>query len=487
MSSKHQWPKTGSKARFRATKSPGARTAAVLEPLVIAASVLALGQQANAQAAQASTNAPSAATAGCVLSSNAPARFGFLPPKPAWLTDLGVTAKESYDDNIAGVSGEGMKEKSSWITTVTPTLGVNFAPLLGSTSPFQALALGYAPETDIYHNAPEETFTAHRLAQTIKATEGDFSVNLENGFNYIDGSDPAPTYAGLDSNRSAYATGLERERRKQMQDRGKIAIQYDQPKWFVRAAASTIYYDLMTKYSAASGYQNYASRYDANGGLDFGYKLTDQFALTLGYRYGHQYQQQLPTSVNSAHQSATSDYQRALLGIEGKPWHWLTISYQGGPDFRNYEGDSATHQTPVNDFNPITYYGEGNATATLTEKDSLSLRYKQWRWVSSTGKLPLTESLYELGYKRKLMSRLAFDLTGRIQSSDYNCGNVSSSKRDDYLYSVATGLTYTVNQNLSFNLSYALDLGRNQQDNVSDGGYREYDHQLVSLGMTFKL
>jgi hypothetical protein len=175
-----------------------------------------------------------------------------------------------------------------------------------------------------------------------------------------------------------------------------------------------------------------------------------------------------------------------LLGLEGSPWKWLNLSVQAGPDFRSYEPDSATHETPVSDFNPITYYGEANATATLTANDKVTLRYKQWRWVSSTGKLPMFESLYELGYKHKFCDQLAWDLTGRINSSDYNCGNVSSSKRDDYLYSVATGVTYAPTRNLSFTVAYTLELGRNAQDQTVDAGYREYDLNLVSIGTTIK-
>lgn len=461
--------------------SSSRRGTAQLLSAVACASAVALAQRIQAQTVQsAATNAPSAA-AGKSL----PA-FSFLPQKPAWLIDLSVGVKESYDDNLYGVSGLLVRQTSSWVTTISPVLGFDFAPLLGAEAPIKTLALGYSPEVDLFHEQPGDDYTAHRLAQTVKAGAGDFSVSLENGFNYIDGSEVAPTYTGLDSNRSVYATGLARERLKQIQDRSKVAIQFDQPHWFLRPTASLLLYDLMTDLRTTSGYQDYASRSDVNGGLDFGYKITPGMALTLGYRYGHQYQEQFSAVIDPTHMSSPSDYQRVLLGLEGSPWKWLTLSFQGGPDFRNYEGDSATHTTPVGDFNPITYYGEGSATATITAKDKITLRYKQWRWVSSTGKLPLTESLYELGYKRKLTDQLSWDLTGRIQSSDYNCGDASSSKRDDYLYTVATGLTFTVNRNLSFNVAYSLDLARNAQDNLVNAGYREYDRNLVSMGATLK-
>jgi len=465
---------------------PGAKNPLQCLPLLLCASPLMLCQQAGAQATQPSASTTnSASTAAASVSTNAAASC--LPEKPAWLTDVSLGLKETYDNNIFGVSGFGAGEKGSWITTISPSLGFNFAPLLGEQTPFQTLALGYTPEFNIYHDAPTESYNAQRLSQSIKASSDPFSFSLDNAFTYIDGSSTAPTYAGLDSNRSAYATAFPRERRQQIQDRSKVVLQYDQPHWFVRPTASLLYYDLMTDQRNIAGYQNYADRYDVNGGVDFGYKITPKLAVTLGYRYGHQYQEQFASNIDSTHTSSPSDYHRALIGLEGSPWTWLTFAYQGGPDFRSYETDSATHVTPVSDFNPITYYGEGSATATLTDKDRLSLRYKQWRWVSSTGKLPLTDSLYELSYKRKLVNPLTFDLTGRIQSSDYNCGDASTSKRDDYVYSVSTGLTWVVNPHFNMNLTYTLDLGRNQQDNVDAGDYREYDHQMISFGLQFKL
>jgi hypothetical protein len=446
-----------------------------LESAMICASLLAMVTGASAQTAQ-SASASSASTQ--------PA-FSFFPEKPDWLTDLGVSAKESYDDNIYGVSGKVAAEKHSWISTVAPTLGVNLAPLFGDASVVKALALGYSPEVNIFHNAPSENYTAHRFAQTLKAQAGDFSVNLENGLNYIDGNDKAPVYSGDDSQRSAYATAMPRERREQIQDRSKISIQYDQPQWFARLAGSLLSYDLLTDLSTQTGYQNYASRYDVNGGVDFGYKVTSDFAVTLGYRYGHQYQQTFPEAIDDHQWSATSDYQRVLLGVEGSPWKWLTLSAQAGPDFRSYDSSA-----PVLDDNTTTYYGEASATANISDNDKLSLRYKQWRWVSSTGKVPYNDSLYELGYKRKLTSQLAWDLTGRIQSSDYSPGNAgATSVRNDYLYTLATGLTFAVNRNLSFNASYSLDLARNSEQSgtyAADYPYREYNRNLASLSTTFK-
>ena len=71
----------------------------------------------------------------------------------------------------------------------------------------------------------------------------------------------------------------------------------------------------------------------------------------------------------------------------------VDMKIQAGPDFRNYENDSAGHVTPVKDLNMTKYYGEALATATITEKDSLTFKYKYWQWLAGTGKVPYADGL----------------------------------------------------------------------------------------------
>ena len=46
------------------------------------------------------------------------------------MTELSLELKESYDDNLLGVSGDGMPKSYSWITTITPRIGLDLAPLI---------------------------------------------------------------------------------------------------------------------------------------------------------------------------------------------------------------------------------------------------------------------------------------------------------------------------------------------------------------------
>ena len=413
--------------------------------------------------------------------------------KPAWLSDASVSVKEAYDDNIYLVSGLGAAERSSWILTVTPKIGVNFIPLLGQPQgPWQTLSLSYAPDYVSFAGASTESFTAHRVTAALKAKSGPITAALDNGFVFIDGDATAPVYSTTlhDDQRSAYATAAPRERRRQLQDRAKVSLQYDAKQWFARAVGNLILYDLMSDLSSAAGYQNYADRFDVNGGADVGYKILPKVALTLGYRYGREYQQQFPTAIDKTHTSATSNYQRVLVGVEGKLADWITVSLQLGPDYRRYPATTTVHTTPMANRHPRQFYAEGSVSIVASKVDTIDLKGKQWVWVSSTGKIPYVESTYDLAYKHKFDAHLALDLGLRYGQSNYTIGTGTSALRNDRLYAGSCGVTYAFTAQFSAAVAYAVDLGRNGQDNLSaisvNPDWREFDHHLVSGSVAYK-
>ena len=429
--------------------------------------------------------------------------------KPAWLTDLSFAAKEAYDDNVLGVAGKtpGLSPHGSLITTISPKLGVNFAPLLGKQNILQTVSFNYTPDFTFFHNAPAESYNAHRIGDSIKGKVGDFSFLLDNAFLFNDGNSVAPTYAWsqtgpaidqADKFRNNYAHTMARERRKQIQDRATVTLQYGLHDFFVRPTASLLYYDMMTDLHNNSvapykGYQDYPDRADVNGGLDLGYKVTSDLAFTAGYRYGHQYQAAFPNAIDSAtvhgqQMQSSSDYNRFLLGVEGQSWKWLNVRLLGGPDLRSYNSAA-----PVNDYHPVKYYGEAALTATLTPSQTVTFAYKQWQWVSSTGKIPALDSTYNLNYHWNATKQLGFDLGGRVLNIDYTSGNATTgsapSLRNDIEYTVSAGVSYAFTKHFSASLAYAYDFGRNLQDNLAANlfaNYREFDHQTVSLAAQYK-
>lgn len=433
-----------------------------------------------------------------VLSQAAPAAPEQTSPTnqmPAWLTDVSLTAKESYDDNVfmSGVpqalvpaGTTTLKDRSSFITTASPRIGLDLAALPALNGDVKTLSLVYAPDFVRYHSLPSENYDAHKFLTTVKAAGGPISVTLDNTITFVDASKTAPAYPG--SLLNAWATISAYPRREQLQDRSKFSIQYDLGDWFIRPNATAAYYAMMTDIkdtSAAgtpSGYQNYATRYDVNGGADLGYRFSSTMAVTLGYRYGSQGQEQYWFTKDSS----PSDYQRVLLGLEGKPCDWLSVQIQGGPDFRDYAPDTATHITPVNDHHPVKYYGEATIAAKLSPNDTLTVKYRQFQFVSCLGKVPYFDSSYDLSYSRKLTSQLSLDLGGKVLSADYTSGNLSTCRRDDWDFALSAGAKFAFNRHFSASLSYSADLGRNELDGVANPGTRDFDRQLVSLAAQFK-
>ncbi len=451
---------------------------------------------------------------GAVASdTNAPS---LLPPKPKWLTEASLSVRESFDNNIfmSGVSAShlpaaytlpdggvaALKDQESWITTLAPKVGFDFAPLLGTSGMLKALTLGYAPEFVTFHDAQTESYDVHRLAAGIKLKRGDFSLTADNLFTYVDGSDTGPSYPGRTnaptSYYSSFVNSTVRERREQTQDRANLVLLYDQPAWFVRGAGTLLNYNQLTRQLPAgtitnNGYLSHPDRNDANVGADFGYKLATNFAVTIGYRIGAQRQEKLPAAIDKYGQTASSDYQRLLLGFEGKPAKWLTARVQAGPDFRSY-----TAAAPVRHEDPVTFYGEGLLEARASSSDTFTLKYKQWRWMSSTGKVPDDETQFDLSYVRKLSDQLSLSLGARAARADYHCGlsysktkytpeNAITNPRDDWDYTGTAGLRYAFTPNISADLGYMLELGRNADGDVIDGT-RNFNRQVASLGVTLK-
>ena len=132
--------------------------------------------------------------------------------KPSWLTDVSLSVKESYDDNIylAGADSKylpssytvppgsvaALKDKSSYVITVTPKIGVNFAPLIADTRNLQVLSLAYAPEIGRFQNASAENYVAHSFPAAVKGNWDAFSVRADNTFNYVSGSSYSPNLSG---------------------------------------------------------------------------------------------------------------------------------------------------------------------------------------------------------------------------------------------------------------------------------------------------
>jgi hypothetical protein len=432
---------------------------------------------------------------------NSPGFTGFS--RPAWLTDLSFGVKASYDDNIYRVSGIGMPTEGSAVEVYSLKLGFDLSSILAADpGTIQTFSIIYQPDEAVYNEAPAEDYTAHRANVTLRGKSGDLSFGFEDAFLYNDGSKLAETYAlnqlgGAAANqndkyRNSLAHAPARERRNQYQDRYNTFVQFDTQYVFFRAASYLNYihmntYLFNTSLAPYKGYQDYPSRYDVNVGGDLGFKLAPGWALTLGYRDGYQYQQQFSASINSDQHYSSNHYQRLLFGVEGKV-SWLTLKLVAGPDFRDFNPN-----TPITDLHTTRYFGEASATASFAGNQSITLNYRDYIFVSSTGLVPFEEYTYGLVYHWSATKQLGFDLGARLFQHNYTLGNdlagSAPSLRDDYEYEGSVGVTYALTTHLTASLGYTYDKGWNGIDDLAANyapGYRNFEDGVVTAGFQYR-
>ena len=422
--------------------------------------------------------------------------------KPVWLTDLSLADRESFDDNVLVVSGLGLPIKSSWVNTLSFKAGVDLRSLIGSPD-IQTLSLVYQPDRAWYAQASSENYTAHRVGLTFKGKVDAFTVSVDNAFLYNDGNKYAATYAlnqlagalanQNDKYRNNYTHGIPRERRAQSQDRSTVTVQYDVAALFVRPIANLTLYKLDTYLFNTSsapykGYQDYINRYDVNAGADFGYRLSKDLSVTVGYRDGYQSQAQFALAINSDQHFSSNHYQRVLLGLEGKLATWLSVKLSIGPDYRSFNASA-----PVANQNSTHLYGDASATATISKDQTLAFTFKQWVFVSSTGLVPYTDSAYSLVYHRSLTKQLGVDLGAKFSEANYSLGNdyagSAPSLRDDVDYQGNATIAYAITPHLSATYTYTYDQGRNVLNGLAASlqpNYRNFSHTVNAVGLAYK-
>jgi len=159
-----------------------------------------------------------------------------------------------------------------------------------------------------------------------------------------------------------------------------------------------------------------------------------------------------------------------------------------GPEFRDYN-----HNTPISDLTTTRYYAEAAVSAALAPDKSLNFSYKTWLFVASTGLAPYVDTSYSLTYHWSVSKQLGIDLGGKIQEANYTLGNdVAGSApalRDDFDYGAVVTIAYAFTPHLSASLAYNYDEGRNGYDNLPanlQAAYREFEHNVVTLGVQYK-
>src|SRR5208282_3832476 len=201
-----------------------------------------------------------------------------------------------------------------------------------------------------------------------------------NTFTYIDGNRYGPIFGRINPGSSQDVPAIGgiplRDRRAAFIYRGGFKLTYSIGDFFIRPVLSAYVHDFRTVQEqeppapSHEYYENYVSRQDVNGGVDFGYDAGKKTYLVLGYRYGRQDQGKL-LGVNSPYDSS---YNRILLGVEGSPASWIKLALLGGPEIRDWAS-----ATPVGfDRNRIDWWVDGTVTVIPDKNDTVTFLYRRF-------------------------------------------------------------------------------------------------------------
>ena len=385
------------------------------------------------------------------------------PRKSEWRTTVSVTVAEWFDSNVFLQDVGNLAHKQSMVTSVAPFLGTVWEP-----APEFHMAVNYSPNLVRYASDSSEDHTDHRGNLNFGGQIGDATYEVLNSATWIDGSRKDLTFTGPGGAPAIGGIPI-RDRRQALNLNESFKLQYPIGNWFVRPVACWYMNDYKTDYSAAPGYENYASRDDINGGVDIGYKVYEKTYAVVGYRAGHQDQAALPGSPLEY----SNDYNRFVFGGEGSPFPWLKFALLAGPEIHYYGSDVCAGFY----HNQSQLYVDFSATVTLGKADSLVLSAKRYTRPGYTGRSMLTECLCDAGWKHKFTDALTASLGFTAYLADY-----FPTVRNDDIYTPAVGLTYQFNKHFCAELRYTYDVA-NSEVPATDG--REFQRQIAMLNLRY--
>ena len=405
----------------------------------------------------------------------APDAWGVTPP--AWLASS-AAVREGSDSSIYGVSDNlaghpDIANVSSSFTTLSASLTLD---LLAASEgrkdgAFKTLTLAYAADYTEYRAASREDNLRNTLTLEATGGAGPWSFSVDNPLLYVDGSREDAFFNFY--NNLGY--GVVRERRNQVQERNRSFLRYDAPNWFARAVDSATYYNLLVDehnpIGAYKGYANWVNRNDANTGLDLGYKVTPEFSLTAGWRIGEQ------TQAHYYYSLVADDctYNRALLGFEGQPFHWLQAQFSAGPDFRRYS--DAAHLGLSGDRHTWLFL-KGQLKAAFTPSDALNASARVWHFVSSAGVSSIQETELSLAYQHVFSKRLSASAGLAALGHRYDAPTV----RNDWTSSVPINATYALAKGLSLSADFMATSGRSHLPAAVSPG-QGFEDNIASLSL----
>jgi hypothetical protein len=301
---------------------------------------------------------------------------------------------------------------------------------------------------------------------------------MQNSVTYIDGSDEGLTFGviqnGVTNGPPAIGGIPIRDRRDALIYRNSFGAFHKHGNWFFRPAVSSYIHDFRTELRNSAQYPfyvNYVDRNDFNLGVDGGYKAFKDGYVFLAYRCGWQHENELPPGNPNDY---SNDYQRLLLGFEGKVTDWLKINLFVGPDWRNFN-----HHTPAGfDPDPVKVFIDGQAVITLTEADSVTVTVKRYEQPAFGSPSAYEDITYDVAWRHRFNDKLTALAGFKAYGGDW----AAPVMREDWIFTPSAGLSYVHDKHFSADLAYSYDWVDSRVPNTEG---REFTRHIVSVGVKY--
>ncbi len=387
-----------------------------------------------------------------------------------------LALKETFDSNVylqdaepdPAVTTAARPFQESWVTSVTPQVGFAFRPCSGFN-----MSANYAPEVVTFHDEPSESHVAHRAGLLFNGIVGVVNWQIQNSLTWIDGSEEGLTFGGPGGAPAIGGIPI-RDRRAALIYRNSFGAFHKHGDWFFRPAVSSYIHDFKTEQrdpKVDPFYQNYVDRNDFNLGLDAGYQVFQDGYLFLAYRCGWQHENNLPPGTVYDY---SNDYQRFLVGFEGKVTSWLKFNLFIGPDWRNFN-----HLTPPGfDPDPVLLFVDASMVITLTKNDTLIVTVKQFEQPAFGTPSAYADITYDVTWRHVFNSKLAATAGFRAYGGEWE----PPVRRKDWIFTPSVALAYKYNPHWSADLAYSYDWVDSLVPNTAG---REFTRNLLSLGIKY--
>lgn len=360
-----------------------------------------------------------------------------------------VHAVGGIDSNLFRADlGDGVSESTA------------FAEVSGrlAAEPIEALRLQYLADAFLTPTHPTE----NNLRQTIRlAVIGSKNLRLETAMTFIAGPREAVRFI---QGRNSWATVQARERRQQWQNRTFFHYRFDYESYFIRPAASLIFFDLNSRVrTGVLGYDNWIDRYDLQAGFDVGRAFHGGDEVYLGWRFGRQFQD----DDGGRPSTRSNHFDRFFAGVR---FSWSEV-IQGvvevGPSMHRYDQPGSVGKPGID-----SWYLQAQLHGSNRYMDSWRLEARLERSVASSGLLSSEVRSFSFQYGRKLADRSRLEITTGARALVYDGVAIS-----DWVFHGTAQWTYRLADNQSFLFRWKLEEGRDRAPPRNPG--REFSRTIV--------